>query len=251
LNRLLAQARQITTTTASVLITGPSGSGKEVLARAIHQASGLDGPFVAINTGAVPLELLKSELFGHERGSFTGASSQRTGLITEADRGSLFLDEIGDMPAALQVKLLRVLQEGEVLPVGSNHHIAVKARVISATHRDLQQQIECGAFREDLFYQLGVVELAIPPLAARATDIPLLANHFLNRVGATSDPRKSLAPRAIESLLRASWPGNIRQLANVIKRAHALCRPRDRSAAHRRCAWWEYRASWILQRCKE
>jgi two-component system response regulator GlrR len=178
LNRLLAQARQIATTTASVLITGPSGSGKEVLAGAIHQASGLDGPFVAINTGAVPLELLESELFGHDRGSFTGASSQRTGLITEADRGSLFLDEIGDMPAALQVKLLRVLQEGEVRPVGSNRHSAVKVRVISATHRDLQQQIECGAFREDLFYRLGVVELAIPPLAALAIDIPLLGIIF-------------------------------------------------------------------------
>ncbi|MFT4562210.1 MAG: two-component system response regulator GlrR [Gammaproteobacteria bacterium] len=166
LNRLLAQAKQIAITAASVLITGPSGSGKEVLARAIHQASGLDGPFVAINTGALPLELLESELFGHERGSFTGASTQRTGLITAADGGSLFLDEIGDMPAALQVKLLRVLQEGEVRPVGSNRNIAVKVRVISATHRYLPQQIERGEFREDLFYRLGVVELAIPPLAA-------------------------------------------------------------------------------------
>ena len=222
LERVLARARRVASSRASVLISGPSGSGKEVLARAIHAASGRDGAFVALNAGAVPVELLEAELFGHERGAFTGAAGARAGLVACADRGTLFLDEIGDMPPAAQVKLLRVLQEGEVRPIGGNRTIAVDLRVISATHRDLVEQIAQGGFREDLFYRLKVVELTLPPLEERREDIPLLANHFLTRFAAHGRARKRLAPKALELLAAAAWPGNIRELANVIEQLVAL-----------------------------
>ncbi len=222
LERVLGRARRVAASRASVLIGGPSGSGKEVLARAIHAASGRDGAFVALNAGAVPVELLEAELFGHERGAFTGANGARAGLIACADRGTLFLDEIGDMPPAAQVKLLRVLQEGEVRPIGGNRTIAVDLRVISATHRDLAAQIEHGSFREDLYYRLKVVALTLPPLDERREDIPLLVNHFLDRFADSALTRKRVAPKALELLAAAPWPGNVRELANVVEQLVAL-----------------------------
>ena len=222
IERVLARAARVAPSRASILISGPSGSGKEVLAQAIHNASGRDGAFVALNAGAVPVELLEAKLFGHERGAFTGAAGARAGLVACADRGTLFLDEIGDMPTAAQVKLLRVLQEGEVRPIGGNRTIAVDLRVVSATHRDLPDQVARGSFREDLYYRLNVVELEIPPLDERRDDIPLLANHFLARFASPAQTRKRFAPKAIELLSAARWPGNIRELANVVEQLVAL-----------------------------
>ncbi len=222
MERILAQAYRIAPSKVSVLITGASGTGKEVLARVIHQASGRGGSFIALNAGAIPAELLESELFGHERGSFTGASRERVGLIQCAHGGTLFLDEIGDMPALLQVKLLRVLQDGEIRPVGSNRDSHVDVRVISATHRDLERQIEEGGFREDLYYRLKVVHLTLPALVERRQDIPLLVAHFLERLAPDPAMRKTFAPKAMEILAAADWPGNVRQLSNVVEQSYAL-----------------------------
>ena len=180
--RLLEQAGMVAQSDVSVLINGQSGTGKEIVAQAIHNASPRhDKPFVAINCGALPEQLLESELFGHARGAFTGAVSNREGLFQAAEGGTLFLDEIGDMPVALQVKLLRVLQERKVRPLGSNRDIEINVRIISATHRDLPKAMARGEFREDLFYRLNVVNLKIPPLSERTEDIPLLANHLLRQ----------------------------------------------------------------------
>lgn len=222
LESVLAQAERVAKHKASILISGPSGSGKEILARAIHGASARKGRFVALNSAAMPAELIESELFGHERGAFTGAARERDGLFKSADGGTLFLDEIGDMPAPLQVKLLRVLQEGEIRPVGGNRDVTVDVRIISATHQQLDERIASGLFREDLYYRLKVVELVLPPLAARPVDIPLLAIHFLNALNANCAANKVFAPKSMELLIAAKWPGNIRELSNVIERAHAL-----------------------------
>jgi two-component system response regulator GlrR len=221
---LLAQSRRVAISDAAVCILGASGTGKELLARAIHRASRrADAPFIGVNCGAIPEGLLESELFGHKKGSFTGALQDRKGLFQAADGGTLFLDEIGDMPPALQVKLLRALEERVVRPVGSNESIAVNVRVISATHRKLEERIASGEFREDLFYRLSVVKLALPTLAERREDIPLLAGHFLVDVaGRYSRPRLALSPEAMELLVAAQWPGNVRQLLNVIEQAVAL-----------------------------
>jgi two-component system response regulator GlrR len=224
MEELLAEARMVAATGASVLLRGESGSGKEVLARAIHLASARAArPFVAVNCGAIPENLLESELFGHERGAFTGASARQIGLVVQADGGTLFLDEIGDMPLALQVKLLRLLQEREVRPVGAGKSVPVDVRVISATHRDLDALIRDGQFREDLFYRLNVVSLALPALVERREDIPLLALHFLRQVTARYRKRiGGFAPEALAFLAAARWPGNIRQLANVVEQCCVL-----------------------------
>ncbi len=221
---LLRQARLVADSDASVLITGESGTGKELLAQAIHRASRRRArPYVAVNCGAIPGELLESELFGHARGAFTGAVQPHKGLFQAADGGTLLLDEIGDMPLPLQVKLLRVLQEGEVRPVGSTQAIPVNVRVISATHRDLDAQRAAGLFREDLYYRLDVVSLRLPPLAERREDIPLLASHFLRRLAERYEkPVPSLAPDAMQLLVAAPWPGNVRQLLNLLEQAVAL-----------------------------
>ena len=221
---LLAQARRVAASDAAVCILGASGTGKELLARAIHRASRRAGaPFVAVNCGAIPEGLLESELFGHKKGAFTGAVQDRRGLFQAAEGGTLFLDEIGDMPAPLQVKLLRALEERVVRPVGSNEALAVDVRVVSATHRKLEERIAAGEFREDLYYRLNVVKLALPALAERREDVPLLAGHFLAEFGRRYErPRLALSPEAMEQLVAASWPGNVRQLLNVVEQAVAL-----------------------------
>ena len=219
----LSQAHMVAGTDARVLITGESGTGKELLARAIHNASPRRAkPFVAINCSAMAENLLESELFGHIKGSFTGAVRDHAGLFQAADGGTLLLDEIGDMPMRLQVKLLRVLQENNIRPIGSTDAIAVNVRVVSATHRDLQQLMMSGQFREDLYYRLNVVHIEMPPLNRRREDIPLLVSHFLAQISNESGVRKIYAPEAVELLATADWPGNIRQLANVVRQNVAL-----------------------------
>ena len=209
---------------ASVLLRGDSGTGKEMLARAIHRASPRAArPFIAINCGAIPEALLESELFGHVKGAFTDAVANHKGLFLAADGGTLLLDEIGDMPPALQVKLLRVLQERAVRPVGSSQSHAVDVRIISATNRDLEAAMAAGQFREDLYYRLNVVTLSLPTLAERREDIPLLANHFLHKLAAKYGRRLSgFAPEALKALIAAAWPGNVRQLYNVVEQVCAL-----------------------------
>ena len=221
---LLAQARRVAASDASVCIFGASGTGKELIARAIHRASPrAEAPFVAVNCGAIPEGLLESELFGHKKGSFTGAVADRRGLFQAAQSGTLFLDEIGDMPLPLQVKLLRALEERRVRPVGSHESLEVDVRVIAATHRKLEERIASGEFREDLYYRLNVVKLYIPALAERREDIPLLASEFLSRLGTRyRRGQLALAPDAMELLVSAPWPGNVRQLLNVIEQAVAL-----------------------------
>jgi two-component system response regulator GlrR len=221
---LMNEARMIAVSDASVLIRGESGTGKEVLARAIHLASPrARGPFVAINCGAIPEPLLESELFGHVKGAFTGAASARDGLFQAANGGTLFLDEIGDMPLALQVKLLRVLQERVVRPVGATQAKPVDVRLLSATHRDLDAAMAEGQFREDLYYRLDVVSLRLPRLDDRREDIPLLAAHFVQLIGAKYGKEISgFAPDALEALATSLWPGNVRQLYNVVEQSCAL-----------------------------
>jgi two-component system response regulator GlrR len=226
LKERLAQAKMVAATDARVLITGDSGTGKELLARAIHRASPRnDQPFTAINCSAMAENLLESELFGHEKGAFTGATKSHKGLFQAADGGTLLLDEIGDMPMRLQVKLLRVLQEHQVRPVGSTEAVQVDVRVISATHRDLQEMMREGKFREDLYYRLNVVNIDIPVLDERREDIPLLVSHFLQEIASEAgQERKVYAPEAVELLVTAEWPGNIRQLFNVVRQNVALSR---------------------------
>jgi two-component system response regulator GlrR len=221
---VLAKARMVAESDASVFIQGESGTGKELIANAIHKASRRrDNAFVAINCGAIPEQLLESELFGHVKGSFTGAVRDNRGLFQTANRGTLFLDEIGDMPVALQVKLLRVLQEKKVRPVGSTEAHDVDVRVISATHRNLEAEMAAGNFREDLYYRLNVVALSLPSLAERREDIPLLANHFLQVLA--EKYRKTVnafSPEALELMVSAPWPGNVRQIYNVVEQSVAL-----------------------------
>lgn len=221
---VLAQVRLLAAGNASVLIRGPSGSGKELLAKALHLA----GPrgnarFLAVNCGAIPEQLLESELFGHLKGSFTGAVRDHRGLFQEAQGGTLFLDEIGDMPMPLQVKLLRVLEERQVRPVGSTRSFPIDVRIVSATHRPLEQDFAENRFREDLYYRLNVATLVLPSLAERRDDIPLLANHFLRMLGERyGKPVGGFAPMAMDMLIGAPWPGNVRQLYNVVEQAVAL-----------------------------
>jgi sigma-54 specific flagellar transcriptional regulator A len=213
--------RQVAPSDASVLLVGPSGSGKEVVARAIHAQSKRAGkPFVAINCGAIPRDLLESELFGHEKGSFTGAFAQHKGRFEEAHGGTLFLDEIGDMPADMQVKLLRVLEERVVQRIGGRGQIAVDVRILAATHRDIDAAIDAGSFREDLFYRLAVFPIDIPSLAERAEDVPALVGHFLAQAKGRKPVRFSAA--AFDRMAEHGWPGNVRELRNFVERANIL-----------------------------
>ena len=224
LQDILSQVQLVAQEDISVFIHGPSGSGKELIAQAIHKASPRrEKPFVAINCSAIPEALLESELFGHRKGSFTGATKDHKGLFQAADGGTILLDEIGDMPLPLQSKLLRVLQENTVRPVGSTESIDVDVRVISATHKDLHQALKDGTFREDLYYRLDVVTLELPSLAQRREDIPLLVQHFLRLIGAKSRKKvSSISAEAMDCLVSAPWPGNVRQLLNVIEQVVAL-----------------------------
>ena len=226
LKEVMQQAKMVAATDARVLITGESGTGKELLAQAIHNASDRrNKPFVAINCSAMAENLLESELFGHEKGAFTGATRSHDGLFRAAEGGTLMLDEIGDMPMRLQVKLLRVLQESQIRPVGSTEAVQIDVRVISATHRDLQELMGEGKFREDLYYRLNVVNIKLPTLDDRREDIPLLVADFLQQISRESDQeRKVYAPEAVEMLVTAEWPGNVRQLFNVVRQNVALSR---------------------------
>jgi two-component system response regulator GlrR len=228
LDEVLRQACLAAETDTNILIQSESGTGKELLARAVHRASPRSSrPFVAVNCSAIPETLLESELFGHAKGSFTGAIQNRKGLFEEADGGTLFLDEVGDMPLAFQAKLLRTLQQGEVRPVGANRSVSVDVRIISATHRDLDQAMADGQFRADLFYRLNVVRLELPPLRERPEDIPLLANRFLAEANARNKRQvEGFAPDAMELMMSAPWPGNVRQLQNLVAQAAALCTTR-------------------------
>jgi two-component system response regulator GlrR len=226
MKEILAQGKMVAATDARVLLTGESGTGKELLAQAIHRASARrNKPFVAINCSAMAENLLESELFGHEKGAFTGVTRTHKGLFQAAEGGTLLLDEIGDMPMRLQVKLLRVLQEHQVRPVGSTEALRVDVRVISATHRNLQEMLREGKFREDLYYRLNVVGIRIPVLDERREDIPLLVSHFLQQIAREAgQERKVYAPEAVELLVTAEWPGNIRQLYNIVRQNVALSR---------------------------
>ena len=216
---------RVAPTDATVLVHGESGTGKEVIAKALHHASARAAhPFVAVNCGAVPETLLESELFGYMRGAFTGAAVNKLGLLEEADGGTLFLDEIAEMPAALQVKLLRTLQSGEVRRLGATQAATVDVRVIAATHGDLSALIGEGRFREDLYYRLNVIQIVLPPLRDRREDIPALAEHFLARAAGKLGRTRRLSPAAVERLLRYPWPGNVRELENAIERAAILAR---------------------------
>jgi len=224
MSQVMDVVRRVAPTRSTVLITGESGTGKERIARALHDCSDRAGsPFLVVNCGALPEALMESELFGHEKGSFTGATSRHTGLFREADGGTLLLDEIGELPASLQIKLLRTLQERSVRPVGSAHEIPVDVRVLSATNRDVEAEVQKGRFRQDLYYRLNVIRIVLPPLRERPEDLPGLIERFVHRfakemgkdvVGLTSD--------ALRALERHSFPGNVRELENIIERAVAL-----------------------------
>jgi DNA-binding NtrC family response regulator len=217
-------AETVAPTDSTVLILGESGTGKEVLARFIHELSSrANGPFLSINCGALPESLLESELFGHVKGSFTGAVKDKTGLFTASANGTFFLDEIGEMTPATQVKLLRVLQHREVIPVGATEAVPTDTRLIAATNRDLDQEIKVGRFRSDLYYRLNVISIHLPPLRQRRDDIPLLAEHFLHRIaGLRKEPVKRLQPATLEVLQGYQWPGNVRELENALERAVIL-----------------------------
>jgi DNA-binding NtrC family response regulator len=217
---VLELAETVAATESTVLISGESGTGKEVVARYIHSLSERsDGPFQSINCGALPESLLESELFGHVKGSFTGAVKDKDGLLVAAEGGTFFLDEIGEMSAATQVKLLRAIQEREVIPVGSTKPVAVDVRIIAATNRDLEEEIRRGSFRSDLYYRLNVIQLHLPPLRERREDIPVLAKHFLRRAGGETPEAFSLTDEAMGVLTEYDWPGNVRELENALERA--------------------------------
>jgi len=219
----LKLAETVGPTDSTVLISGESGTGKEVLARYLHELSGRsEGPFVSINCGALPENLLESELFGHVRGSFTGAVRDKQGLFVAAKGGTFFLDEVGEMSPATQVKLLRVLQEREVIPVGATEAVPVDVRIVAATNRDLDEEIRRGGFRSDLFYRLNVITLHLPPLRERADDVPLLAAHFLQRFAASRGRQVRLAPETLEAMQGYDWPGNVRELENALERAAVM-----------------------------
>jgi two-component system nitrogen regulation response regulator GlnG len=215
---------RLTTADLTVMINGESGTGKELVARALHDyGKRRAGPFVAINMAAIPRELIESELFGHERGAFTGATNRSQGRFEQANGGTLFLDEIGDMPPEAQTRLLRVLQEGEFTSVGGRQPIKANVRIIAATHRDLRSSIRQGVFREDLYYRLNVVPIRLPPLRERTEDIAPLARHFLDRAREDGLPAKSLDAGALDRLRQYGWPGNVRELENLMRRLAALC----------------------------
>jgi two-component system response regulator GlrR len=224
MEELLAEAKRAAPSDVAILLQSESGTGKELLARAIHDASSRSGgPFIGVNCAAIPEQLLESELFGHRKGAFTGATRDHVGLFQAADGGTLFLDEIGDMPLEFQAKLLRVLQEKVIRPVGSTSTIPVDVRIISATHRDLEEEVAGGRFRADLYYRLNVIMLEVPALADRREDIPLLSNHFLSQAGRKLDKHISgFSREAMELLISAPWPGNVRQLVNMVEQVAVL-----------------------------
>ena len=240
MQRIFRLVGKVAPTDSSVLLLGESGTGKELVARSIHlQSRRAAGPFVAVNMGALPEALVESELFGHVRGAFTGAAVDRQGLVESADRGTLFLDEIGDMPAATQVKLLRMLESNEYRRVGDNALRLVDIRVIAATHRDLLAEAEAGRFRHDLYYRLNVVQIELPPLRERREDVGLLASYFLDRAARRNGrPPMRFAPETEALLERYDWPGNVRELENAVEHAAAVgegrvVRPADLPAAVR------------------
>jgi len=223
MQEIFSIVQRIAKTMSTVLISGESGTGKELIARAIHYNSDRRGKFVSINCGALPENLLESELFGHERGSFTGAIREKRGLFHEADRGTIFLDEIGETSTAMQIKLLRVLQDRVVRRVGSNVETAVDVRVIAATNRDLNESIRAGSFREDLFYRINVIPIELPPLRHRREDIPILVDHFIEKFCVNMHvPRKKISTDAVRAIEKYAWPGNVRELENVVERLIAL-----------------------------
>ncbi len=225
MDRVRELVRRVADSPVNVLITGESGTGKELVARALHHRSGRSSePFVAINCGALPEPLMESELFGHERGAFTGADRSKAGLVRTAAGGTLFLDEVGELPPALQVKLLRVIQERKVRPVGGTVEYDVDVRIVAATNRDLEAEVAEGRFRRDLFYRLNVVRIHLPPLRERLEDVPLLAEHFLRKHGALQGKRVTFSAEALAWLGGRSYPGNVRELENLVERAVALCR---------------------------
>lgn len=215
---------KVATTNTNILVEGESGTGKELIARAIHHHSSRAArPFLAINCGALPETLLESELFGHTKGAFTGATQNKPGLLRAAEGGTIFLDEIGEITPAMQVKLLRAVQEHEVLPVGASAPVSFDARIICATNRDLEKEVEGGRFREDLFYRLNVIEIHLPPLRERREDIPLLVRHFITRTAhEQGQAEKALQPEAMSALINYRWPGNVRELQNAVERAFTL-----------------------------
>ena len=223
MQEIFSIVQRIAPTTSTVLISGESGTGKELIARAIHYNSGRRGKFVSINCGALPENLLESELFGHERGAFTGAIREKRGLFSEADRGTIFLDEIGETSTGMQIKLLRVLQDRVVRRVGSNTETQVEVRVIAATNRDLSESIKAGTFREDLFYRINVIPIALPALRQRKEDIPLLAEHFIAKFCSNLNvPQKDISADAMRALEKYPWPGNVRELENAVERMIAM-----------------------------
>ena len=262
--KLLETVSQVAPSEATVLITGESGTGKELIAAAIHfNSSRRSGPFVQLNCAAIPETLLESELFGHEKGAFTGADRRREGRFQQADGGSLFLDEVSEMPLSMQVKLLRVLQEREVTPVGGDAAVRVDVRLIAATNRQLPERIAAGRFREDLYYRLNVVGLTVPPLRERREDIPLLVQHFLEIFAERNrKPIKGLTPQAMDRLIRHSWPGNVRELMNAVERAVVLARadyleegdfalmPAEPPARHGVPSWWVHLPEAGSRRCR-
>ena len=224
MEKILSVCQRVAATDSTVLIMGESGTGKELIARYIHAHSRrTNQPFIAVNCGAIPPDLLESEMFGHERGAFTGAVGARMGMFQLANGGSIFLDEIGEMTAPLQVKLLRVLQEREIRPVGSDRNVKVDVRVIAASNRDLAMEVEKGRFREDLFYRLQVIPVLLPPLRERRSDIPILVQHFLDKYNAKHESRHcQVADDAMVHLWEYDWPGNVRELENLIERMVVL-----------------------------
>ena len=264
MRQLMAQVDRVAASESRVCIQGETGTGKELVARTIHEKSARhDRPFVTLNCAAVPAELIESELFGHEKGAFTGAATRHIGKFEQAHRGTLFLDEIGDMPLAMQAKLLRVLEEGEIERVGGDKPIRVDARVVVATHRNLEEMVKQGTFRQDLFHRIYVFPVALPPLRDRVEDIPVLADHFAKQVAAQNGWKpSSFSPEALEDLKRYSWPGNVRELRNVVERtlllapdgavdagdgaAGAACHGCRRIPRRRRARAARWRSAWKL-----
>ena len=226
INEVISTVQVVSSSRANILITGESGTGKELVASAIHLASSRRAfPFIAINCAAIPAELIENELFGHEKGTFTGAVSRETGMVEMADRGTLFLDEIGEMSVAMQIKLLRFLQERVFYRIGGRDQVISNCRIIAATNRDLEKAVESGSFREDLFYRLNVIQIRMPTLRGRKEDIPLLAQHFLEKYSAENKKFiRGIEPQALEALMQYEWPGNIRELQNIIERGVVLSR---------------------------
>ena len=223
MDRLREMIKRVANATTSVLITGESGTGKEMVARALHfQSPRAEEPFVVLNCGAVPENLIESELFGHVKGAFTGATGAKEGLFRAANGGTLFLDEVGELPPPLQVKLLRVLQDRKVRPVGGSAEVEVDVRVLAATNRDVESEVEAGSFREDLFYRLNVIRIEVPPLRARPEDIPVLADYFLQKHAALQARRLEFSPEATRWLAQQSYAGNVRELENIVERGVTL-----------------------------